>query len=237
MAQEIFERYEKKYLLTAKQYHSILPELKHFFRQDDYGKYTIYNIYYDTPDYQLICASLDKPYYKEKLRLRSYGMPSKDNPVFMEIKKKYDGIVYKRRAQMTLEESVRYIRSGIHPHANPQILRELDYFFSRYCLIPKVFLAYDREAYAGIYGSGLRITFDTAIRYRESSLSLSAGSNGTLLLPPSMILMEVKLPGVMPYWMAQLFSKYDIYPVSFSKYGTYYQQKISMLQKGIHKYA
>lgn len=240
MAQETFQRYEKKFLLTASQYHALLPQMKRYMKPDTYGKYTICNIYFDTPDYQLIRTSLEKPFYKEKLRLRSYGVPQQDSTVFVEIKKKCDGIVYKRRSEMTLQEAQAYLYRDIHPVLHSQIMQELDWFKARYPLHPAVYIAYDREAYSeaepsATKDSELRVTFDTAIRFREENLTLSAGTEGTLLLPQDTVLMEVKIPGAMPLWMAQLLSRYRIYPTSFSKYGTYYQQ--IHLQKGTRKYA
>lgn len=237
MAQETFERYEKKYLLDDAQFQALLGEMKPYLKRDTFGKYTISNIYYDTPDDALIRTSLQKPYYKEKLRLRSYGHAEAEDPVFLEIKKKCDGIVYKRRAKLRLSEARNYLERGIRPQENSQIMRELDWFLQRYTLEPKVFLAYDREAYIGREDDGLRVTFDTAIRCRQSLLTLSAGTGGRLLLPGGEVLMEVKIPGVMPYPIAQLFSKYKVYPVSFSKYGTYYQKKLSEEAMGGYRYA
>ncbi|MGN1223590.1 MAG: VTC domain-containing protein, partial [Ruminococcus sp.] len=130
MAIEIFQREEIKFLLTDEQYRKLLPELEQYMNPDPFcigGKdYGIYNIYYDTPDDHLIRASLSKPYYKEKIRLRSYMSPAKeDDLVFLEIKKKIGGIVNKRRITLTLEEAEAYMQKGTHPSDNGKYIRRV----------------------------------------------------------------------------------------------------------------
>ena len=149
MAQEVFKRYEKKYMLTREQYNQLMSSLITKMCPDSYGKHTICNIYFDTPDYQLIRTSLDKPVYKEKIRLRSYGVPKEDDTVFLELKKKYDGVVYKRRVPMTLREARNYLYKGIKPEKGSQILREIDYAYQFYQTKPMVYLAYERIAFCG----------------------------------------------------------------------------------------
>jgi len=229
MAQEIFERYEKKYLLTNEAYRKLVPELMKHMTADRYGKYTISNIYFDTDDFRLIRDSLEKPAYKEKLRLRLYGDADEDKTVFAEIKKKYKGVVYKRRIPLSLRDARRYLVYGIRPKLDDrrfterQIFREIDYMKNRYGLKPAVFIAYDRIALAGTEDPELRVTFDMNIRCRNTKLDLAEGKHGTQLLKPGTILMEVKIPGAMPLWMAELFEDIAKYQVSFSKYGTYYK--------------
>ena len=223
MSQESFNRYEKKYLLTNDQYVKLLAGMDRHIRKDTYGSYTIHNIYFDTPDHALIRASLDKPFYKEKLRLRSYGVPTPDTPVFIEIKKKYDGIVYKRRTKLSLTEAERYLYSHTDQEKSEQVLREIDWLFVRYPLEPAIYLAYDRIAYCGTEDDSLRITFDTDIRGRDERLKLTEGTDGIALLGPDTVLMEVKFTGAMPLWMSRLFASLKIYPSSFSKYGIYYK--------------
>ena len=226
MAQEVFRRYEKKYKVTAEQYNELISRMITKMSADSYGKHTICNIYFDTPDYQLIRTSLEKPVYKEKIRLRSYGVPSDDDMVYLELKKKYDGVVYKRRVPMKLGEARKYLYYGIKPERDSQILREIDYAYQFYHAKPMVYLAYERIAFYAKENPELRVTFDMNIRARDYNLDLSKGSNGTLLLDPQTLLMEVKIPGAMPVWMSQLFSELKIYPVSYSKYGTYYKEYI-----------
>lgn len=222
-----FARIEKKYMLTPPQYRQILRGIGPYVRSDAYANYTICNVYYDTDDFQLIRASLEKPVYKEKLRMRSYGVPGDGDKVFVELKKKFDGIVYKRRVVLPVEEAVRYVHDGRKPREDSQIFREIDFFLHRCRPSPKVFIAYDREAYAGIDLPDLRITFDTGLRWRDTGLDLRCGSQGRPLLGNDQILMELKIPGAAPLWLARLLSQAEAFPTSFSKYGTWYKQKIS----------
>lgn len=237
MAQEIFKRYEKKYRITTEQYQALVSYLVTKMKVDQYGKHTICNIYFDTPDYQLIRTSLDKPVYKEKIRLRSYGVPQDEDQVFLELKKKYDGVVYKRRAAMSLHDARKYLYYGIRPKKQGQILKEIDYSCRFYDVQPKVYLAYERIAMSGKEDPELRVTFDMNIRARSYNLELSRGSYGIPLLEKGEFLMEVKIPGSMPVWMSHLFSELKIYPTSFSKYGTYYSEYLTKQAAGGRIYA
>lgn len=220
-----FRRVEEKYLLTREQYDKLRTALGKEIVPDEYPKSTICNIYYDTPDYLLIRRSMDKPIYKEKFRVRSYGVPSDSSPVFMEIKKKFNGIVYKRRVQTPAVQAAEYMDIGTEPEVNdPQILSEINWFCNSYDLVPSVFLAYDRLAFKSVEDPELRITFDQRIRYRTEDLDLTMGDHGTLLLPEDRVLMEIKIPGSAPVWLSHILSSLDIFPVSFSKYGKCYQQ-------------
>ncbi len=221
-----FRRVEKKYLLTPQQYQQVCAGMAAYMEADQYTHYTICNLYYDTEDYALIRASLEKPVYKEKLRMRSYGIPGNRDKVFMELKKKYDGVVYKRRVVMEASAAQRYISHGIQPEHEEQIHHEIDWFMRFYQPEPRVFIGYEREAYAGIELPDLRITFDTGLRWRTDHLDLRQGQEGNPLLPPDQILMEIKIPGAAPVWLAHLLSEIEAYPTSFSKYGTYYKQQI-----------
>ncbi|MCC8061349.1 MAG: polyphosphate polymerase domain-containing protein [Clostridiales bacterium] len=227
MAQEIFERYEKKYRISMKQYQALIGQLLERMTADSYGKHTICNIYFDTPDYQMIRRSLDKPEYKEKLRLRSYGVPGEEDTVYLELKKKYEGIVYKRRAGLPLSEARKFLYYGIRPQKDSQILREIDYTLRFYEARPMAYIAYDRIAFFGKEDPDLRITFDMNIRGRSCDLDLSRSTYGTLFLGRGELLMEVKIPEAMPLWMSHLFAELEIYPTNFSKYGTYYQDYIA----------
>ena len=222
-----FERYEKKYLLTPAQYRALQTGMAPYMEADVHGRYTICNIYYDTPDFRLIRTSLEKPVYKEKLRLRSYGVPAADSKVFVEIKKKYDGVVYKRRAVMKPQEAVSYLEGTGRPNHEDQICREIDWFLRTYQPEPRVFIAYDRTALAGRENSDLRVTFDTNLRWRTTDLDLRLGDQGSLLLPETQILMEVKIPGAAPMWLSRLLSGNGVFGTSFSKYGFCYQQHLA----------
>ena len=238
MAKMTFERVEKKFLLTTEQYEEIRESFSPYFHADKYGQYTICNVYFDTEDDYLIRHSLAKPPYKEKLRLRSYGKEtSPDTLFFLEIKKKYKGVVYKRRITLDLQEAEVLLSSGrlpqwqddpSRPFQDRQILREMQYFIDFYHPQPKLFLGYDRIALAGIDDPELRVTFDTGIRCRETEVSpITGGSNGYRILPEGKFLMEIKVSGAYPFWMAKALSNAKAYPVSFSKYGCYYEHKVS----------
>jgi SPX domain protein involved in polyphosphate accumulation len=180
--QSCFQRIEKKYPLTAAQYHAMLSGMRAHMRPDRYSRYTLCNVYYDTPSYDLIRTSLEKPVYKEKLRLRSYGTPRDGDRVFVELKKKFEGVVYKRRITLTAAEAPLYL-AGKALQSGSQISREIDWFMHTYRPDPAVMIAYDREAYAGRENSELRITFDTGIRWRNTEVDLRCGDSGSLLLP------------------------------------------------------
>ena len=221
--QSCFRRYEKKYLLTPAQYRAFRQGMGSSMIPDEHPRYTICNIYYDTEHDDLIRASLERPVYKEKLRLRSYGVPGSRDPVFVELKKKYDGVVYKRRITMEARDAVPYL-NGAKPGDGSQISREVDWFLQFYRPAPKVFLAYDREAWAAADGGELRITFDTGIRVRSNDVDLRSGDHGVPLLEDDRILMEIKIPGAAPLWLARLLSENRISSTSFSKYGMYYKR-------------
>lgn len=193
-----FKRYEKKYLLMPDQLTKMMAGMEGHMCADQFGRYTICNIYYDTDDFQLIRTSLEKSVYKEKLRMRSYGVPGSEDEVFVELKKKYESVVYKRRTTMKAAEAVSYLHYGILPEQEDQICHEIDWFMHCYHPVPKVFIAYDRMAFAGVEDSELRITFDTNLRWRDRKLDLSAGDYGEPLLPSRQILMEIKIPGTAP---------------------------------------
>ena len=221
-----FERFEIKYLITPAQREEILKTARRYMKDDAYGRYSICNIYYDTEDFALIRASLDKPVYKEKLRVRSYGVPKDGSRVFVEIKKKYDGVVYKRRTVMSAQDAPLFLCGDRSRSDGGQISREIDYFQRLYRTVPQVFIGYDRMALAGIDNPELRMTFDTDLRWRRSELDLRAGDGGMLLLPADTVLMELKIPGAAPLWLSRLLSGLEIYPTSYSKYGSCFKQFI-----------
>lgn len=226
-SQFTFRRYEKKYLLTTAQYQTVRRALEQYMQPGEYPQSTVCNIYYDTPDFALVRASIEQPIYKEKLRVRSYGVPGAEDKVFVEIKKKYDGVVYKRRVSMTDAQAAAYLNGGARPPKDSQIQRELDWFCRRRSLEPKVSIAYDRTALEGKEDPELRITFDRDIRWRDCDLALAAGDDGERLLPPDKVLMEIKIPGAAPVWLSRLLSELGIFPTNFSKYGVCYQNMLA----------
>jgi SPX domain protein involved in polyphosphate accumulation len=234
MAIEVFNRYENKFIMNTSTYEKVLRTLDKYMELDEYNKthefYTISNIYYDTRDHHLIRKSLSKPKYKEKLRLRAYGVPSLDDKVYLEIKKKVCGLVNKRRTKLVLSEAYPFIASGEKPpykkYMNKQVLNEIHYFLKSYELEPKLYLAYDRKAYFGIDNRDLRITFDTNIRTRRYDLRLESGDHGDKLLDDDIWLMEVKAEKTVPLWLCRMLSENSIYKRSFSKYGTEYKTMV-----------
>lgn len=221
-----FKRYEKKYLLTPYSQIDLLRQLQPYIQEDAYGKYTICNIYYDTDDWHLIRESIEKPVYKEKLRVRSYGTPTETDTVFIELKRKCNGTVYKRRIS-TEEYIVEPFLYGLQEENRyGQIGQEILWFQGVHKTVPKVFIAYDRIAFTGREDANLRITFDTNMRWRDTDLDLCMGDYGTPLLSTDQILMEIKMPGSCPLWLSRMLSKAGIYPTSFSKYGKCYCDKI-----------
>ncbi len=236
--QAVFKRYELKYMLTLEQKEKILKAMEPYMKLDEYGRSTIRNIYFDTDSYRLVRHSIEKPAYKEKLRIRSYKLAKPDSPVFVELKKKYDSVVYKRRLSMPEEKAMDWICGSAPSETHTQISDEIDYFRSYYeSLHPVVFLSYEREAYYSLNGDDFRVTFDDHILCRETDLTLESEVGGTPLLEEGKVLMEVKTSGGIPLWMIQVLSQEHIYKTTFSKYGTAYQKIIFPKHKGEHTYA
>lgn len=218
--------------MTVEQYEQLMEALEGRVEKDEYFESLIMNLYYDTPDYMLIRRSIEKPVYKEKFRLRSYGVPTDDSQVFMEIKKKFKGVVYKRRVRANTAEAVNYMAGGPEPEVNdPQIMEEIHWFCTRYPLQPGMLLAYDRLAWKAVDDPNLRITFDTNIRYRMEDMDMTHGDYGTYLLPDNLVLMEVKIPGAAPMWLSHMLSDLEIFPTSFSKYGRCYLKEMEKKHK------
>ena len=220
-----FQRFEKKYLMTAGQYAALWAELSPRLRPDEYFSSTVCSLYYDTEDYSLIRHSIQKPVYKEKLRMRSYGVPGEESLIFVELKKKFKGIVYKRRIELEKARAELWLSGGPAPD-DSQISREIDWVLHRYELSPKIVICCDREAWVDSENSALRFTFDKDIRYREEELDLSMGSHGRHLLEEGSVLMEIKMPETSPLWLAELLSRHGVFPAGFSKYGKSYEQKL-----------
>ena len=222
----VFKRYEKKYLLSHGQYETLFRELQDHIVPDAYHRSTVCSIYYDTDDYELIRRSIEAPVYKEKLRLRSYGVPDDDGTVFIELKKKYKGMVYKRRVPMGAKAAMAYLAGEAAPTESSQMTREIDWFLHENDVKPKAFIACDRYAWVDRENAELRITFDENLRWRTDRLDLTLGADGESLTEPGAVLMEIKIPGTAPLWLARLLSDQRVFPTSFSKYGTCYKNHI-----------
>lgn len=224
--QTIFQRYEIKYRITRAQQERIVEALRSRMREEVYGDKTVCNVYFDTPSHLLIRRSLEKPVYKEKLRVRSYGRVSPDGTVFLELKKKHKGVVYKRRIALPEEQAMAYLCQE-KPVADTQIRREIDYVLSYYGdLQPMMYLCYDRRAFFGIDDPHLRVTFDDNIRWRRDRLRLTEDTDGRALLPDDVVLMEIKTATALPLWLTELLARERIYKSSFSKYGTAYLEEV-----------
>jgi hypothetical protein len=212
-----------------------MQAMKPYMTPDEWGPSTVCNVYYDTPTSLLIRRSLEKPTYKEKVRIRTYGRLKPGKPVFLELKKKSEGVVYKRRATMDPARAAQFLRGEGDPQN--QIERELDFSIRRYGgLVPAAYIAYDREAFYASDDHEFRMTFDRRVRYRTEDMDLTMGSAGAQILPDGKVLLEVKCAGAMPLWLVRFLSAERIYRTSFSKYGTAYQQILSrqLAYKGRH---
>lgn len=218
----VFRRKEIKYLLTLQQRQALESVLRQHMVPDEHRESLVCNVYYDTPDSRIIRKSLDKPVYKEKLRLRSYGKILPEQNVFLELKKKYKGVVYKRRIVMPLSQAEKSL-AGEEMLPDSQIGQEIDYFRKIYeGLRPAMYLCYDRAAYVGAEDPGLRVTLDTNVRFRTYDLTLASDPVGEALLEEGQALMEVKTAGAMPLWLVREISRLELKKISFSKYGTAY---------------
>ena len=233
--QAIFKRYEIKFLISKAQADVLKTIMSEYMMADKHGNSNICNLYFDTPDFLLIRRSIEKPIYKEKLRLRSYGKATPEKEVFPELKKKYKGIVYKRRLEISEKKAMACLL-GKMSFPDTQIGREISYCFERYQnLAPRVFLSYEREAFYAKTNRDFRMTFDKNILWRDYDLSLCDGIYGTPILDSDKILLEVKTSGAIPLWLTKWLSENKIYKTSFSKYGNAYMEM--QRRKGEKKYA
>ena len=224
-------------MVTAEQKERILKAMEPYMESDRFGRSTVRNIYFDTDDFVLARHSIAKPDFKEKLRIRSYSKADAESTVFVELKRKFDGVVYKRRIGLSERNAMKWIAGSNDPAVvretekdSAQVADEISYFKGLYSgLKPVLYLSYDREAYRtkkGVSlidgGSDFRVTFDNNILCREYDLTLRSGAYGTPLLEEGKFLMELKCPGAIPLWMTKVLSGERIYKTSFSKYGTAY---------------
>ncbi|MBQ5316278.1 MAG: polyphosphate polymerase domain-containing protein [Oscillospiraceae bacterium] len=233
----VFKREEIKYMLTEYQYMRFRQLIDEHMAVDRYGLTTIYSLYFDSDNDDMIRASINKPKYKEKIRLRSYGTPKGDDSmVFLELKKKYSGTVYKRRVEMSLGQADDYILRGTMPFES-QIMKEIDFSVKHWQAYPKLLMCYDRIAMFGKTDPEIRMTFDFAIRCRRDSLNPCLGDEGYLLTGHNNVLLEIKISNAMPMWMAKALSEIRAYPVSYSKYGEFYLREIAGTEKQLGRFS
>lgn len=227
-----FKRHEIKYLITINQYINLMNYLSDKVEKDVFYKSTIYNVYYDTDNFELIRKSIERPIYKEKIRIRSYDKPTLDSSVYVELKKKYDHIVYKRREKIAYKY---VLNNSFLECAETQIDKEIKYFNDFYGgLTPKMFLSYEREAYYFKDDNQIRITFDTNIKYRTENVNLLPTISDIKLLPNNLVLMELKVPFSIPYDLAKYLSSEKIFKTPFSKYGTAYKQIYQIAEEQLY---
>ncbi len=221
-----FKRKELKYIITNEQRQAFIQDISEHIQNDEFSEYTICNVYYDTPDSRLVRRSNEKPVYKEKMRVRSYGKTEDSTQVFIELKKKYQGIVYKRRIKMPMDEAFAYI-SGQSSRTG-QIEEEINYFIETYeGIAPAMYIAYDRSAFFASHDPELRITFDDHILWRDEDVSLSSDIYGHSILESNQCVLEIKCAEAMPLWLVKALTANHIYKTSFSKYGQAYLSKMA----------
>jgi len=231
LSKHTFERREKKILIDNSKVADFTRDICEYMVPDEYNidgePYMISNLYFDDELDSVIMHSVSKPRYKEKLRVRSYGVPDENTKVFIEIKKKLRGVGTKRRAKITLAQLNEYLATGKHPNGikyiDEQVLCEIDYYRQTYDVYPKVYISYMRNAYFGKENKNFRVTIDKEITTRRYDLDLSLGSYGDQLLPEGKSLLEIKFDGAVPFWFARIMSKYSLSFGSYSKYGTEYK--------------
>ena len=223
----IFKRYEKKYRLSSEEYNQLMSVIQNRLVPDKHGRSTLCSLYLDTPDYLLIRNSIDAVAYKEKLRLRSYGVPDDDEKIFFEIKKKYKGVVYKRRVSMPKWQAFKYIEGGEAPF-DSQIMKEIDYLMRFYQNPkPNVCILCEREAFFSREDVNVRLTFDENLRYRRGFPNVENVNEGVPIVREGEYILEIKTPGAMPLWLARALSECKIYPTKFSKYAHAYYDIIN----------
>ncbi|MGI6176916.1 MAG: polyphosphate polymerase domain-containing protein [Eubacterium sp.] len=224
----VFKRHEIKYLLTNEQLEKFESIIGEYLEPDPHGGSKVLSVYYDTPNFRLIRRSLEKPPYKEKLRVRSYGTATDESIVFLELKKKYKGTVYKRRIELSDRDAEMYMSGKAPLPQKSQIGREIDYFRQFYgTLVPQVYIDCDRRAYFSKDDPNLRVTFDQNIEYRTDNVSLKNAPGGRKILPDGVTLLEIKAANAVPLWMVEAINECRLRKTSFSKYGTAYIQLLS----------
>ncbi len=233
-----FKRYEIKYLITIEQTEILKHLVKEYMNRDNFFESTIKNIYFDTPDNLLIRRSCEKPIYKEKLRIRRYDTVKSKDTVFIELKKKFDGVVYKRRIEMPEQTAINYLSQRINLEKTSQISKEIDYFLYLYKNIePSIYLSYNREAFLSKSDENFRMTFDKNILFRDYDLSFKDGIYGNPILPEDIVLLEIKTSLGIPNWLTKFLSSNKIYKTSFSKCGIAYKHLLATKNSGGNKYA
>lgn len=289
----VFKRVEKKYRIGAAERAAVEAAAGGPMAVDAYGRTRITSLYLDTPERSMIARSVEKPLYREKLRLRAYGdaagvalmgafgagpivrepggLPLSDGevetrvaaglqvpgaaaalPVFFGIKKKFKGIVYKRRLALTLPAALAFVSGLPYEQAcarwplsdaalaaaalspvTRQIARELEMAMDRWLpLVPSMGIACDRVAWAyrpemfqEREGDEL-FGSELRITFDDCLEYLDCHrfrSPWRPIIESSESVMEIKSAGPYPPWLVEVLSAERIYPASFTKYGNAYQ--------------
>lgn len=225
--QGVFQRIEKKYILDEEKYNALMEKLDGKLDHNEFPNSTILNIYLDNSNYDLAIKSIQKPVFKEKVRLRSYNVPNKDSTLYLEVKRKYKGVIGKRRIGITQSQYEEYLKTGnIKDVDNRQIFDEIDYTIKRYNIYPKMLVAYDRVAFYLRENHNIRLTIDFNLRSRTEDLDLYLGDAGKRFFENNMCILEIKSCEAIPIWFANILNSLKIYPTSFSKYGEIYKKTI-----------
>lgn len=219
--QKVFKRYEKKYLITSEQAKALQTLFLSHMTVGDYDTYWVQNLYFDTANWDVIHRSMQQPYYKEKMRLRYYGTMDMQNPIFLELKKKYAGIVYKRRLALPLHAKEQGLVQALNEEGS-QIARELHFHLKSKQVKEKMFISCKRRAYKGKEDTDLRITLDSEIRYRADNLHFGDPQDGKLVLEDDLQVMEIKTHTSIPLWLSRYCSENNIFASPFSKYARCY---------------
>ncbi|MFV0424994.1 MAG: polyphosphate polymerase domain-containing protein [Bacilli bacterium] len=222
---QVFNRKEIKYVITKHQKEDLVEYMQNYMVKDKYSDKNIISVYIDTPSKRLIRNSMEKPMYKEKLRIRSYGVANDSSEVFMEIKKKFKGIVYKRRVSMSCDDANCYLK-GKNLDGG-QVLKEVDYLKQVYGNLEKsMYMSYYREAYKCLEDEHLRVTFDSDVVARVEDISLTSEIYGHNILDENLVIMEIKTLYGFPEWLNYFLSNNKIYKTPFSKYGKAYKDLV-----------
>ena len=229
---ETFERREMKFLLTGSQRAALEKKLAPLVEKESYNRYTICNIFFDTDSFHLITTSIERPPFKQKLRMRTYFDGGKRSDTYLELKKKLNHIVYKRRIPAEDDRFLTDLTGALAAMENDNTAREIRYFCSQYPdLAPRIFLSYNRTAYHCISDEALRITFDDNIRWRTTDLNFHSGTYGSPVLEQGQSLMEIKVDNALPVWLSDILTECRVYKTTFSKVGRAYTRLLEQKLK------
>ena len=219
----LFDRYELKYLVHAKQAAALLDDLEPYVKRDKNagadGYYKITSLYLDSPELAAYWEKLDGEKYRRKVRVRTYGAGAAD--AFIEIKQRLNLGVAKRRTKLPVaaaESTLRALCTGRHEPGDA-VLDEVYVLAKTERLRPTVIVSYNRAAFFDAWRRDLRITFDRNLKYRVHDLSLQGDpTRGRWFLPPDWYVLEVKFDRILPSWLCTALNRHDLKLERISKY-------------------